>query len=286
MKRTRGFTLIELLVVITIIAVLAAILFPVFMMARAKARQMSCMSNLKQFGSTFSMYVNDWDGHFPYTAVPSATATYKFQGGRSNMATSTSSNTFYLRLDQTWVYKLEPYIRYSLIYRNKPQGVMKCKEYEKPWQISIPNMKDEVGYGYNFLYLGLPFKPYTFSPRPPDDAMNNPYREPADGGFGKGAAKLASIKNASQTICLVETPFMWAFPPYRANNSSWSNYAAHGTRLIRPRHGGGKQTSVLWCDGHVTSVDTKILVRAGRPFGDGNTGQIGEAGNNDLWDLQ
>lgn len=61
----RGFTLIELLVVIAIIAILAAILFPVFAQARAKARQASCASNLKQIVTTTLMYSQDWDEQFP-----------------------------------------------------------------------------------------------------------------------------------------------------------------------------------------------------------------------------
>jgi prepilin-type N-terminal cleavage/methylation domain-containing protein/prepilin-type processing-associated H-X9-DG protein len=60
-----GFTLIELLVVIAIIAILAAILFPVFAQAREKARQISCTSNLKQLSLGFMQYVQDNDETFP-----------------------------------------------------------------------------------------------------------------------------------------------------------------------------------------------------------------------------
>ncbi len=61
MTRRRGFTLIELLVVIAIIAILAAILFPVFARAREKARQASCLSNVKQMTLGFLMYAQDYD---------------------------------------------------------------------------------------------------------------------------------------------------------------------------------------------------------------------------------
>jgi prepilin-type N-terminal cleavage/methylation domain-containing protein len=64
-RRRFGFTLIELLVVIAIIAILAAILFPVFAQARDKARGASCLSNLKQIGTGLYMYLQDYDEAYP-----------------------------------------------------------------------------------------------------------------------------------------------------------------------------------------------------------------------------
>ena len=64
--RRRGFTLIELLVVIAIIAILAAILFPVFAQARNKARQTACVSNIRQCWLSITMYRTDYDNFYPY----------------------------------------------------------------------------------------------------------------------------------------------------------------------------------------------------------------------------
>jgi len=100
-RRTRrGFTLIELLVVIAIIAILAAILFPVFARARAKARQSVCLSNLKQIGLAFYMYASDNDDCMPYRAPSLQNGTYAWDG-----------LTVQKQAIQWLVYGLTPYIR-------------------------------------------------------------------------------------------------------------------------------------------------------------------------------
>jgi prepilin-type N-terminal cleavage/methylation domain-containing protein/prepilin-type processing-associated H-X9-DG protein len=72
----RAFTLIELLVVIAIIAILAAILFPVFAQAREKARQTTCLSNLKQLGTAAQMYAQDYEERLPGTELGEGEAEY------------------------------------------------------------------------------------------------------------------------------------------------------------------------------------------------------------------
>ncbi|HJN18110.1 MAG TPA: DUF1559 domain-containing protein [Armatimonadota bacterium] len=89
MSQRRGFTLIELLVVIAIIAILAAILFPVFARAREKARQTSCLSNMKQIGLANEMYKQDFDEKYP-------TRWYCCAGGTSPLP---------------WPFVLEPYMK-------------------------------------------------------------------------------------------------------------------------------------------------------------------------------
>ena len=95
----RGFTLIELLVVIAIIAILAAILFPVFAKAREKARQASCLSNEKQLGLGFLQYVQDNDEKFP-----GVNAVYYKAGGAWQDYPAGWANMIYPYVKSTGVY--------------------------------------------------------------------------------------------------------------------------------------------------------------------------------------
>src|SRR5512138_3630208 len=93
--KKKGFTLIELLVVIAIIAILAAILFPVFAQAREKARAIACLSNQKQIGLGIAMYMQDYDE----TMVP-------WLVRREDPTQYNEGN-----IRRTWVYKVQPYIK-------------------------------------------------------------------------------------------------------------------------------------------------------------------------------
>src|SRR5450759_194666 len=94
--RKNGFTLIELLVVIAIIAILAAILFPVFAQARAKARGAACLSNIKQIALGMTMYAQDYDETFPqWKWDQSWNGGIGSPGGPTNDATSIWWNAIY-----------------------------------------------------------------------------------------------------------------------------------------------------------------------------------------------
>ena len=79
-SKKSGFTLIELLVVIAIIAILAAILFPVFSRAREQARSAACLSHAKQIGLALAMYAQDWDEVLPIQIIPCHWGVYGAQG--------------------------------------------------------------------------------------------------------------------------------------------------------------------------------------------------------------
>jgi prepilin-type N-terminal cleavage/methylation domain-containing protein/prepilin-type processing-associated H-X9-DG protein len=130
MRRRVGFTLIELLVVIAIIAILAAILFPVFARAREKARQTSCLNNVKQLMTSCMMYVQDYDESFCWA--------YHSEGPRVN-----------------WYDAWAPYVKNTQIYicPSRPSGVSWSRGYGYNIR-GTSGQSTATGYdGFGYYYL-------------------------------------------------------------------------------------------------------------------------------------
>lgn len=158
MKVRKGFTLIELLVVIAIIAILAAILFPVFAQAREKARQTACLSNNKQMGTAGMMYLQDYDELFPNAMgqrVPGAPANpWQFAmlipHDWSNMEGSQTGAFRGLASMVTWMNTLQPYV--------KNWGVMDCPSSRETrragWETAYAAPRKPIG-RTNISYNGI-----------------------------------------------------------------------------------------------------------------------------------
>ena len=149
----RGFTLIELLVVIAIIAILAAILFPVFARAREKARQASCQSNLKQVTLGYLMYAQDYDEWFP------------------GFLTGSTTGTRY-----AWYDVIQPYIKNRQVYIC-PSSLL----YLAPNRYTTSQNTATEYYGMNSAFIKIPAEKYLVA----DAGGDNPT------GSGKPVAWLA-----------------------------------------------------------------------------------------------
>jgi prepilin-type processing-associated H-X9-DG protein/prepilin-type N-terminal cleavage/methylation domain-containing protein len=136
-----GFTLIELLVVIAIIAILAAILFPVFAQAQERARQISCLNNLKQLGTGISIYVQDYDEMYPaydLTSLDWGSGPWG-PGGRA-LANYRSASR--------WVPQLMPYVRSPGSFACASDADRSRNENGGTWRTPFP-----VSYGPNTLFF-------------------------------------------------------------------------------------------------------------------------------------
>jgi prepilin-type N-terminal cleavage/methylation domain-containing protein/prepilin-type processing-associated H-X9-DG protein len=221
MRRLKGFTLIELLVVIAIIAILAAILFPVFAKAREKARAISCVSNTKQIGTGWIMYAQDYDEMVAWRLV-CATTTGQFSAGCGEVGVTTVEQ--YL---QTTPGMLDPYL--------KNLGIWVCPSATPKGNPDPRRGLVVSNYGFNDWYLQ--------------------YASASEGGWGgatsydpavKGKAALAVLQEPADTVVMtdgIETP------PHRGG-PYWAIYHANPreNNFMSPRHTDG--TNALMADGH------------------------------------
>lgn len=214
----RAFTLIELLVVIAIIAVLAAILFPVFSQAREKARQASCMSNLKQIGLSLMLYTHDNDETYPITF-------YMTSGSGGNPCIMTSFQT------------MEPY--------QKNAQIVLC-----------PSDTNQLDYAKGTALMGFPplcpsspdVKLMSYQPnmRLIDVGDPNILVNPQSGVTGRPVRHMAEVEYPAETAAFADSTL--------ALQGGTADYITYQLP-VQARH--STFVSADWADGHVKSVKTR-----------------------------
>ena len=254
-----GFTLIELLVVIAIIALLAAILFPVFSRARENARRTTCMSNMKQLGLGIMQYTQDSDGIYP--ARWSDTYTGTGDAGTSNPD----------GLDMNWTDMIYPYVKNPQVYTCPDRS-------SEEYSFYTPQPRNTVDdffwgtYDINATY-GAYNSPYLYSP--------SPYTTTYYGASPAGAPESA-VSDTPGTIFLSEGSTAWGDAALTTGGIQFGNkggqiYWPGGTNptpqtttepytmsvtnaFVEAPH--LDTTNVLFCDGHVKSEQTSFLMQS------------------------
>ncbi|MCC7492806.1 MAG: DUF1559 domain-containing protein [Fimbriimonadaceae bacterium] len=237
---TGGFTLIELLVVIAIIAILAAILFPVFAKAREKARQSSCASNLKQIGLASLQYTQDYDESFAIGTHTGGYAAYVVPGtGAQSGATFATSVQPYIKNLQSYACPSSrdlqfysgvpgpPWLGYTyntLLTRSSQSTVKAPSQCIMVWEWA--------GLNFNSVMLYVPETTNTFTM--PYQAGVTTSRIPWY-GFGGGVENQPQIHTEGSNKCYVDGHVKWTKEPGHWDNSVFA--------LISPT---GRST---WWDG-------------------------------------
>jgi prepilin-type N-terminal cleavage/methylation domain-containing protein len=180
--RRPGFTLIELLVVIAIIAILAAILFPVFAQVREKARQSACISNQRQIGSALMIYAQDYDETFPRVTF------YSKSGNRWG---------FKGDLTYTWTNALRPYL--------KSLDVLACPS--NPYSRSIPGRPNDDSLTPGKNAGGWELEPEQRMPISYNMNSCTSSWYPPNTSYGKNTTPLgvAQIARPAETLVIAET---------------------------------------------------------------------------------
>ncbi len=218
-KTSKGFTLIELLVVIAIIAILAAILFPVFARARENARRSSCMSNLKQIGLGMMQYTQDFDENFPpafawdtVTAKPIELDADKGKPS-GNFQINNASTTGHYR---TWMDATFPYVKSVQIYH-------------------CPSVKDDVRahYGYNSAFGGYGSDRWSYD----NTTAASQYWTPLT---------LSQIQRPAEIIMALDYNNAWS--AMRATPLNVGLTIPPGNTNLTPHLDGG---NIVYADGHV-----------------------------------
>src|SRR4051794_29698317 len=215
--KKRGFTLIELLVVIAIIAILAAILFPVFAQAREAARKAACTSNLKQLGNAFMLYVQDYDETYPPIDYNDGSGTR-----------------------WTWFQLINPYVKAGLTgtgtSKDQRKSVFLCPDVDAPiadqaWLAAngTPSTRAILSYGPNVNLL------------PRGRGLVAPAVPPVVG--------LATVGSPASVVLLA--PNAGTIPDVSGRDDRYSGASVHeqGYMLVRSRHSGGANFALA--DGHV-----------------------------------
>lgn len=143
----RGFTLIELLVVIAIIAILAAILFPVFAQAKAAAKKTACLSNTKQIGIALYMYLTDFDDSLPMANYPNPGSGYT--GPYTQFTWGDGPGVS----QPVWADLLAPYAKNVSIFScTTDDGTPRTATTQQPFPSNVPRLS----YALNYYFYSLP----------------------------------------------------------------------------------------------------------------------------------
>ncbi|MCS7208352.1 MAG: DUF1559 domain-containing protein [Fimbriimonadales bacterium] len=245
----RGFTLIELLTVIAIVAILAAIVFPVFVQAREKARQTTCASNLRQVAMAGLVYVQDYDETFFH-------GEYRGRGG------SLGNFGFY-----QWPWLLRPYVKEPRVFWCPSEPNTAFRTPSNPFYDYI--FGRNPAWGYNVAYLTVPndpsdpigsseyrAKPYAVVQRPAEILMfvESAVSEPQQrAGFDVDYRWLGYYK--------VFPPRFWRGAPPLTAESYRHVFPRHFLRdRENPRLGGF--ANVAFVDGHIKAMTLDALSRS------------------------